>query len=223
VNPIGEAIKFLGKDFRVIGVVRDVVAENPFEPVKQAIYHIQGGRNDYLNIRINPGVSAHKAMKKIGEVCRKFAPALPFEYRFIDEEYAKKFATEERVGKLAGIFAVLAVFISCLGLFGMASFMAEQRVKEIGVRKVLGASVVNLWALLSKDFLGLVLIALVIALPLAGYFMGRWLEHYPYRTAIAWWIFAAAGAGAILITVLTVSYQSIRAALSNPVKSLRSE
>jgi ABC-type antimicrobial peptide transport system permease subunit len=222
-HPLGEVIDMYGMKYHVIGVIRDVVADDPFEPVKQAIYHIQGNQNQYLNIRIAPGVSAHAAMAKIEPVCKRYAPSLPLDYKFIDEEYDKKFAAEERVGKLAGVFAVLAVFISCLGLFGMASFMAEQRVKEIGVRKVLGASVVNLWALLSKDFLGLVLIALVIALPLAGYFMGHWLEHYPYRTTISWWIFAAAGAGAILITVLTVSYQSIRAALANPVTSLRSE
>ena len=222
-HPLGEVIDMYGMKYHVIGVIRDVVADDPFEPVKQAIYHIQGNQNQYLNIRIAPGVSAHEAMSRIESVCKRYAPSLPLDYKFIDEEYDKKFAAEERVGKLAGVFAVLAVFISCLGLFGMASFMAEQRVKEIGVRKVLGASVVDLWALLSKDFLGLVLIALVIALPLAGYFMGHWLEHYPYRTTISWWIFAAAGAGAIGITVLTVSYQSIKAALANPVKSLRSE
>jgi putative ABC transport system permease protein len=222
-HPLGEVIDMYGMKYTVIGVIRDVVADDPFEPVKQAIYHIKGNQNQYLNIRIAPGVSAHEAIQKIEAVCKQYAPSLPLDYKFIDEEYDKKFAAEERIGKLAGVFAVLAVFISCLGLFGMASFMAEQRIKEIGVRKVLGASVIDLWALLSKDFLGLVGIALVIALPLAGYFMGQWLEHYPYRTTIAWWIFAAAGAGAILITMLTVSYQSIRAALANPVKSLRSE
>jgi putative ABC transport system permease protein len=145
----------------------------------------------WRNLRKN--LSTHAAMAKIESVCKRYAPSLPLDYRFIDEEYDKKFSAEERVGKLAGVFAVL------------------------------GASVVNLWALLSKDFLGLVSIALVIALPLAGYFMGHWLEHYAYRTTITWWIFAAAGAGAILITVLTVSFQSIKAALANPVKSLRSE
>jgi len=222
-HPLGEVIDMYGTKYTVVGVIRDVIADDPFEPVKQAIYHITGNQNQYLNIRIAPGVSTHAAMAKIESVCKRYAPSLPLDYRFIDEEYDKKFAAEERVGKLAGVFAVLAVFISCLGLFGMASFMAEQRIKEIGVRKVLGASVVDLWALLSKDFLGLVSIALVIALPLAGYFMGHWLEHYPYRTTIAWWIFAAAGAGALLIALLTVSFQSIKAALANPVKSLRTE
>ena len=222
-NPVGEVVKFWDHDYRVIGVISDVVMENPYEPVKQAIYHLSSSSQSYLNIRINPNVNAHAAIDVIEKVCKVYAPAVPFSYRFVDEQYAKKFANEERIGKLAGVFAGLAVFISCLGLFGMASFMAEQRIKEIGVRKVLGASVVNLWGLLSRDFIVLVVIALVIALPAAWYFMHSWLQHYTYRTGIGWWIFAVVGMGAILVTMLTVSYQSIRAALANPVKSLRSE
>jgi ABC-type antimicrobial peptide transport system permease subunit len=119
------------------------------------------------------------------------------------------------------VFTALAVFISCLGLFGMATFMAEQRTKEIGIRKVLGASVVNLWALLCRDFVAMVLISVVIATPIAYYFMSNWLQHYQYRTEVAWWIFVAAGSGALLITLLTVSFQSIKAATASPVKSLR--
>ncbi len=141
----------------------------------------------------------------------------------MDEDFARKFGDEERIGKLASVFAMLAVFISCLGLFGLASFVAEQRTKEIGIRKVVGASVFNLWKLLSKDFVMLVIIACVIAVPLAWYGMNRWLQQYDYRAAISWWIFAAAVAGALLITILTVSFQAIKAALSNPVKSLRTE
>src|SRR6185503_14869854 len=133
------------------------------------------------------------------------------------------FATEERIGKLSGAFAALAIFISCLGIFGMASFMAEQRVKEIGVRKVLGASTFSLWQLLSRDFVKLVLISLLIAVPTAHYLMHNWLQNYQYRTELSWWIFAAAGLSALVITLLTVSFQSIRAALANPVKSLRTE
>ena len=135
----------------------------------------------------------------------------------------KKFAAEERIGKLAGLFAGLAIIISCLGLFGLASFVAEQRTKEIGVRKVLGASVFNVWRLLSKDFVLLVLISLFIAAPTACYFMHNWLQNYQYRTEISWWIFAAAGTGALMITLLTVSFQAIKAAVANPVKSLRTE
>jgi len=222
-NPIGKTVQVWGKDYRVIGVIRDMVAMSPYEPVKQCLYRLSEGRLDYLNIRINARVSPHVAIAGIEKVLKNYAPAVPFTYRFADLEYAQKFSDEERIGKLAAAFTVFAIFISCLGLFGMASYMAEQRIKEIGVRKVLGASVVNLWGLLSKDFVALVLIALVVALPAAGYFMHHWLEKYTYHTDIAWWIFAATGIGALVITVLTVSYQSVRAALTNPVRSLRSE
>jgi ABC-type antimicrobial peptide transport system permease subunit len=164
-----------------------------------------------------------KALADVKAIFEKHDPVNPFEYEFADEEYAQKFATEVRVGKLSGLFALLAIFISCLGLFGLASFVAERRTKEIGIRKVLGASVANLWQLLSKDFLGLILIACLIAIPLAYYFARDWLQNYEYRTELHWWVFAAAALGALVITLLTVSYQTIRAALTNPVKSLRSE
>ncbi len=159
----------------------------------------------------------------MAEVFKKYNPAAPFEYTFVDDEYGKKFGTETRIGNLALIFAVFAIFISCLGIFGLASFIAEQRTKEIGVRKVLGASVMNLWGLLSKDFVVLVSIAVGIAAPIAWYFLNGWLENYPYRTEISWWIFAVSGVGALVITLLTVSFQSVKVALRNPVKSLRSE
>jgi ABC-type antimicrobial peptide transport system permease subunit len=153
----------------------------------------------------------------------RYNPAYPYDYAFADERYAAKFNLEVLIGKLSGIFAGLAIFISSLGLFGLAAYMAEQRTKEIGVRKVLGASVMSIWGLLSKDFVGLVLVAFVIATPTAWYFLENWLAGYAYRTDLAWWVFAAVGIGAVLITLLTVSYQSIKAALRNPVKSLRSE
>jgi ABC-type antimicrobial peptide transport system permease subunit len=141
----------------------------------------------------------------------------------VDDEYEQKFSDEQRVGHLATVFAVLAVFISCLGLFGLASFVAEQRIREIGVRKVLGASLFHLWQLLSTDFVILVIISCGIAIPISGYFLHGWLQQYEYRTPLSWWIFAASGLGALLITLLTVSYQAIRAALMNPVNSLRTE
>jgi ABC-type antimicrobial peptide transport system permease subunit len=176
-----------------------------------------------INIKIKPDVSASQALPKIEAVFKKLIPSAPFEYKFADDEYASKFTAEEHIGRLATVFAGLAIIISCLGLFGLASFVAEQRVKEIGVRKVLGASVFNLWRLLSNDFVLLVMISLFIASPLAYYFMNKWLQHYQFRAEISWWIFVVTAAGALLITLLTVSYQSIRAALENPVKSLRSE
>lgn len=212
-----------GNDYRVLGVVKDMVMSSPYEPVKQTVFYLNAGVGDAVNIKIKPQTNTHKALAAIEPVFKKYVPAVPFSYKFVDEEYARKFADEERIGTLAGFFAVLAIFISCLGLFGMAAFMAEQRTREIGVRKVLGASVVNLWGLLSKEFVVLVSIALLIAMPLAYYFMHNWLQHYQYRTVVAWWIFVLAGGGALLITLLTVSFQAIKAALANPVRSLRTE
>ena len=141
----------------------------------------------------------------------------------MDTEYAEKFSAEERIGNLASFFAALAIFISCLGLFGLASFVAEKRTKEIGIRKVLGATIYNLWKMLSKEFVILVVVACAIAVPLAYYFLNNWLDNYEYRTAISWWVFAIAIGGALLITLLTVSFQAIKAAVANPVKSLRTE
>ena len=168
-------------------------------------------------------MSASAALSKIESVFKQFNPQQPFEYHFVDQEYAKKFGNEQRIGTLAAFFAGLAIFISCLGLFGMASFMAEQRVKEIGVRKVLGASVFNLWRLLSTDFIIMVVISLVFACPFAWYFAHSWLQNFDYRSGISGWIFVVTGAGAIAITLLTVSYQSIKAAIANPIKSLKTE
>ncbi|SHN20703.1 ABC transporter permease [Mucilaginibacter sp. OK098] len=222
-NPVGEIVK-VGKRFlTVIGVAKDMVMESPYEPAKQTIFYLRQGSFDDVLIKINPQISAHKALSKIEAVCKNYSPSVPFTYKFADDEYAKKFANEERIGELASAFAILAIFISCLGLFGMASFVAEQRTKELGVRKVLGATVFGLWRLMSADFVALVIISLLIAVPTAHYFMYNWLQHYTYRTELSWWVFALTGAGAIIITLLTVSYQSIKAALMNPVKSLRSE
>jgi putative ABC transport system permease protein len=162
-------------------------------------------------------------LSKIETVFKKFAPASPFEYKFTDEMYVKKFGDEERSGKLATFFAILAISISCLGIFGLASFTAEQRTKEIGIRKVLGASVANVCQMLSKEFVVLVILSCLVAIPVSYYFLHAWLQRYEYRTEMAWWIFVVAGAGALLITLLTVSFQSIKAAVANPVRSLRSE
>jgi ABC-type antimicrobial peptide transport system permease subunit len=226
-HPVGTVIKetLFGKttSYTVVGVVKDMLMQSPYRPVKETVYIYDNEKTNCVNVRINPAVSTSTSLAKIQTVFKKYAPSSPFEYKYIDSEYERKFGDEERVSKLASVFAVLAIFISCLGLFGMASFMAEQRTKEIGVRKVLGASVFNLWRLLSKDFAVLVFISLLIAAPIAYYFMNNWLRNYPMRTAISWWIFAVTGTGALLITLLTVSYQAIKAALANPVKSLRTE
>ena len=222
-NPVGEILKWDGVPFKIIGIVKDMVVESPYATPRPTLFHLSTYPGNVIIAKINPAAGAAAALKKIEAVFKKYNPAQPFEYQFVDEAYAQKFGNEQRIGKLASAFAVLAIFISCLGLFGMASFVAEQRTKEIGVRKVLGATVFNLWRLLSKDFVLLVLLSCSIAIPLAYYFLHEWLQKYEYRTEISWWIFAVACSGALLITLLTVSFQSIRAALMNPVKSLRTE
>ena len=176
-----------------------------------------------LILKLNPEKNTRQSLSMIEQILKKYIPAVPFDYKFVDEEFGSKFRAEERIGKLSSYFAVLAIFISCLGLFGMASFVAEQRTKEIGIRKVLGASVANLWKMLSKDFIVLVIISCIIATPVAYYYMSSWLQKYDYRTTITWWVFAAAISGALVITLLTVSFQAIKAAISNPAKSLRTE
>jgi len=222
-NIVGETITWDDHPFKVIGVIKDMIIENPYQEIRPQLFHIEPNPSSYVIVKMNPRTSASESLEKIKKTFASYSPAEPFNFQFVDEEYAKKFGDEERIGKLAGFFAALAIFISCLGLFGMASFMAEQRIKEIGVRKVLGASVFNLWRLLSKDFLGLVIISLVFAVPLSVYFMGNWLGKYSYHSDLSWWIFGAACAGALLITLLTVSYQAIKAATANPVKSLKTE
>ncbi|RRA99980.1 ABC transporter permease [Larkinella rosea] len=222
-HPVGQTIQWNDRRFKVIGVVKDMLMSSPYEPVKQTIYFIPRRAGNFVTIRINPGSNAPEALAAIEAVFKKYSPTSPFDYDFVDAEFALKFAAEERIGKLASIITVLAIFISCLGLFGLASFIAEQRTKEIGIRKVLGASVTHLWGLLSMDFVVLVLVSCLISSPIAYYFLDDWLQNYPYRTELSGWIFIAAGLGALLITLLTVSYQAIKAALMNPVKSLRSE
>jgi putative ABC transport system permease protein len=176
-----------------------------------------------LTVRIDPSVSAGIALPKIEAAVNKVVPDAVFGYDFVDEAYAKKFGQEQRVGKLSAIFAVLAMIICCLGLFGLASFVAEQRTKEIGIRKVVGASVFNLWKMLSKDFVFLVVISCVIAVPVAYYLMSNWLVQFEYRTKISVWLLTATCIAAATVTLLTVSFQAIKAARTNPVKSLRSE
>jgi putative ABC transport system permease protein len=222
-DPVGQMIKWNDKEHPVVGIVKDMVMESPYSPIKPTIFFLEYNWGSVITIRFKPTVSVRNAIAKIEPVFKRLSPGSPFEYKFIDDQYNEKFSDEERIGNLATFFAILAVFISCLGLFGLASFVAEQRTKEIGVRKVLGASVFNLWQMLSKDFVALVVISCCIAIPIAWYFLHQWLQQYEYRTEISWWVFAAAGFGALFITLLTVSFQAVRAALANPVKSLRTE
>jgi len=222
-NPVGEMLKWNDKPMMVIGVIPDIQMESPFRQISPLTIIFNKGWVGCLDIRINPGMPASKAIALMKPIFDKYNPAFPFEYQFADEQYAKKFNYEELVGNLAAIVAILAIFISCLGLFGLASFTAEQRVKEIGVRKVLGASVLRLWQLLSKDFVILVLTSCVIAIPVAWYFMNKWLKNYHYKTSIGIGIFVSVVAMSVAITLITVSFQAIKAALANPVKSLRTE
>ncbi len=228
-NPIGKLIKDDDEEdpnppLTIIGVVEDMITQSPYEPVKQGVYVFDKYNNSsYYNLRLNPNQSASQNIAVIERVFKEHFPDLPFDYDFVDSEYGEKFASEERIGTLSGIFTALAILISCLGLFGLTSFVAEQRTKEIGVRKVLGATVFNVWNMLSKDFLKLVVISCFIAVPIAYYIMNGWLQDYPYHILLEWWIFALAVIGAMLVTVITVSFQAIKAANANPVKSLRTE
>ncbi|CAH0996227.1 hypothetical protein EMA8858_02358 [Emticicia aquatica] len=223
-NPIGEILKKDGKNFTVVGLIPDVNMQSPFEAIRPLAIIFDKDWVNFISVRINPNVSVSEAIKKIQPIFDKYNPAYPFDYKFADKEYAKKFNYEELIGNLALIVSILAIFISCLGLFGLASFMAEQRTKEIGIRKVLGASVTNLWGLLSKDFIILVIISCVIASPIAFYGMSQWLENYKdYKIDIGFGIFVVVLVLVLLMTLLTVSYRAIKAALMNPVKSLKTE
>ena len=228
-NPIGVLLKDSAEEdpnppLKIIGVVQDMITQSPYEPIKQGVYvYDSSGNGSYYNLRLNPEKSASENIAVVEGVFKEHFPAIPFQYDFVDDEYGQKFASEERIGTLSGIFTALAILISCLGLFGLTSFVAEQRTKEIGVRKVLGATVFNVWNMLSKDFLKLVIISCFIAIPISYYIMNGWLQDYPYRVVLEWWIFVLAVVGAMGVTVLTVSFQAIKAAKANPVKSLRTE
>ena len=223
-NPVGKILKWNDHPFTIIGVIKDIMQESPFYPVRPTLYHVGDLDNMFnLIIRLNSNRSASSSLKIIEQRLKKYTPDVPFNYKFVDEDFGSKFIAEERIGKLSSYFAILAVFISCLGLFGMASFVAEQRTKEIGIRKVLGASVVNLWKLLSTEFVLLVLLSCVLAVPVAYYYLSNWLTSYDYRISISWKVFAMASLIALCITLITVSFQAIKAAVANPVKSLRTE
>lgn len=222
-NPIGNRLTFWGKKGTVVGVIKDFHFNSLHVPVNALILRL-GEKDDYGSILIKTRAGQTKAaLASLEKLCKQLNPKFPFTYQFSEDEYQKLYTSEIMVGKLSSCFAFLAIFISCLGLLGLAMFTAEQRTKEIGIRKVLGASIISLFSLLSKEFLVLVLVALIIATPLAWYMMYKWLEDYAYKTNISWWMFMFAGLVAIVITLFTVSFQAVKAALANPVKSLRTE
>ncbi len=222
-NPIGQLVKDNGQQWHVIGVIRDFVLESPYEPTKPMLIYGPKSWFNTIQIKLNNKNTIAQNLKTAEGIFKKYNPQYPFEYKFVDEEYAAKFEDEKRTGTLAGLFAGLTIFISCLGLFGLATYMAEARIKEIGVRKVLGASVANITGLLSKDFVKLVFISILIASPVAWFAMHKWLEGYNYRINISWVVFAGAGFLAVVIALLTVSFQAIKAAVASPAKSLRTE
>ncbi|MEO6231931.1 MAG: ABC transporter permease [Ferruginibacter sp.] len=225
-DPIGQSIKSGDNEsYHIVGVVKDFILESPFDKKINPMLICGPGYQNFqiMHIKLSEAGGTAANLAKAENIFNKYNPDYPFEYAFVDESYATKFQAQQRTGTLASLFAGLTIFISCLGLFGLAAYTAESRIKEIGVRKVLGASVASVATLLSKDFLLLVVIALLIASPIAYFALDSWLQTYTYRVGIEWWVFAGAGVTSILIALLTVSFQAIKAAVANPVKSLRTE
>jgi putative ABC transport system permease protein len=221
-DPIGKRFKLHNQNGIIIGVVKDF----NFASLKQKIEPVilcYAPQDSWQMFVRTKGKDASTAIKAVESYAKKYSPAFPFNYTFMDEDYDHLYKSDQRSGTLFSVFAGIAIFISCLGLFGLATYTAQVKVKEIGIRKVLGASVVNIAAMLSKDFLLLVILSLLIASPIAWYAMNKWLQDYAYRIDIEWWVFAMAGSSAVLIAFVTISFQAIKAALANPVKSLRSE
>ncbi|MFI5154425.1 MAG: ABC transporter permease, partial [Chitinophagales bacterium] len=230
-NPLGETLYrpngysanggFTSKPFHIVGVVNDFNFSSMHDKVGPLIIEL-GENYGRVAMRINSG-NIPALISQVQNKWKAMAPSEPFNYSFLDAEFEKMYNAEQRTGKLFITFALLAIFIACLGLFGLVTYAAEQRIKEIGIRKVLGASVSEIVTMISKDFLILVLIAFVIAFPVAWWIMNQWLQSFAYRINISWWVFALAALLTIAIALLTVSLQAIKAAIANPVKSLRTE
>lgn len=222
-NPVSQVITWNGNQYKIVGVVKDALMISPFAAADPTMFMCYPQPQNIMMYRLSSKVKIQDAIAQLTSIFNKYNPAFPYKYTFADEDYANKFKMEVLIGKLAGVFAALAIFISCLGLFGLAAYIAEQRTKEIGIRKVLGASVQQVWLLLSKDFIVLVLISCIIAAPVSFYFLHNWLQKYDYRISIGAGVFVAGGLMALLITIITISFQAIKAAIANPVKSLRTE
>jgi len=222
-EPLGQTIRDNGRDWHVVGVVKDFILGSPFSPITPTVIEGAHGFFNVLHIRLNPGLGTAEALRRTEEVLARHNPDYPFTYIFVDDAYAVKFAETQRTGTLAALFAGLTILISCVGLFGLAAYLAESRTKEIGVRKVLGASVLSIARLLSREFVVLVLLACLVAFPIAYWAADRFLRDFSYRIPLGWELFFLSGMGALALAIVTVSTQAIRAALANPVKSLRDE
>jgi len=222
-NPVGKQVRYGRGASTIIGITDDVVMGSPFTPVDPMMIYYDPNQANSISIRLRQSVSPKKALSSIENIFKKYNPSVPFEYQFVDQEFKKKFIAEELISKLTNIFAGLAIFICCIGLAGLASFTIEKRIREIGIRKVLGATVQQLLMLISKEFLKLVLIAFVIAVPLTWWFMSNWLDKYTYHINISIWLFGIVGFVVLLLTLVVVSLNTMKAAVANPVKSLRTE
>ncbi|UIR55122.1 ABC transporter permease [Sphingobacterium sp. SRCM116780] len=222
-NPVGKFFKRGDNTYTIVGVFKDFISGSPYSPISPML--VLPSKEWLYNIAIhtNTSMPTDQVLQKIEVIFKKFNPAYPFNYSFVDQQFAKKFKEQEQTGQLALIFSVLAIFISCLGLFGLTSYIAELRIKEIGIRKVLGASVTGITTMLSKDFVKLVVLSILIASPIAWWAMNKWLQDFSYRIEIQWWIFILAGVSALAVAITTVSMQAIKAANTNPVKTLRDE
>ena len=222
-NPLGMKMRYGGTEYNVTGITDNVVMESPFKPVDPVMTFYNGTSSSVVSVRLKDDANLQKSLAAMEKIFNKYNPAFPFAYSFVDEEFSKKFVNEQLISRITNIFAGLAIFICCIGLAGLASFTIEKRIREIGVRKVLGASVQQLLLLISKEFLKLVLIAFIIAVPLTWWLMNNWLEKYTYRIDINIWLFGAVGVLILLLTLVVVSLNTMRAAIANPVKSLRTE
>lgn len=227
-NPIGEELLFDnpfygGPRLRIIGVVNDLVKRSPFQSTSPAIYFLTKDEQPWTFLRLSSKANLVESLTRIESVFEEVLPSVPFEYKFMKGAFAVKFRAEERIGQLATFFAIITILISCLGLFGLAAFVAEKRTKEIGIRKVLGASIADLWQMLSRDFVVLVIISCAVAIPTTFYLLEGWLQQYDYRTNISGWVFLLSSGLALVITMATISHQTLKVARMNPVKSLRSE
>lgn len=222
-KPVGMQMKYGGRAYTVTGVTDNVTSESPYQPVNPMLILYDGNNSGTISVRLNKNITPQKGLEAIETIFKKYNPAYPFEYKFVDEEFGKKFVTEELISKITNLFAGLAIFICCIGLAGLASFTIEKRFREIGIRKVLGASVQQVLVLISREFLKLVLIAFLIAVPVAWWAMYQWLQKYTYHVGISVWLFIAVGVIVLLLTLIVVSLNTLRAATANPVKSLRSE
>jgi ABC-type antimicrobial peptide transport system permease subunit len=222
-NPIGAIVEMNKREWHVVGVVKDFIISSPYESVAPMLIGGPAGWFNTLHIKLNGKNRTADNLARMEQIFKQHNPFYPFEYQFVDEDYARKFQNEQKMGSLIGWFAGLTIFISCMGLFALVAYMAETRRKEIGIRKVLGASVADVMLLLSKEFLILVLISTAIASPVAWLSMNKWLSNYAYRTDIPWWLFVVVSCMSLGIALLTVGFQAFKAATDNPVKAIKSE